>query len=62
MQILSFHLFAYGASVEGQEDVLYQENDDLVKVVAYGSGGLRKAEPNYPAHKLECLCLKLKVT
>ena len=46
------------ASIEGLGDVQYQEHDGLAKVVAYGSRGLRKSEQNYPAHKLEFLCLK----
>ena len=50
------------ASIEGLGAVLYQEHDGLEKVVAYGSRGLRKAERNYPAHKLEFLCLKWAVT
>ena len=50
------------ASIEGLEAVLYQEHDGLEKVVAYGCRGLRKAEGNYPAHKLEFLCLKWAVT
>ena len=50
------------ASIEGLGAVLYQEHDGLEKVVAYGSRGLRKAEGNYPAHKLEFLCLKWAVT
>ena len=32
----SHFILHIGASVEGLEDVLYQENDDLVKVVAAG--------------------------
>ena len=47
---------------EGLGAVLYQEHDGLEKVVAYGSRGLRKAERNYPVHKLEFLCLKWAVT
>ena len=50
------------ASIEGLGAILYQEHDGLEKVVAYGSRGLRKAERNYPAHKLDFLCLKWAVT
>ena len=50
------------ASIEGLGAVLYQKHDGLEKIVAFGSRGLRKAERNYPAHKLEFLCLKWAVT
>ena len=49
-------------SIEGLGAVLYQDHDGLEKDVAYGSRGLRKAERNYPAQKMEFLCLKLAVT
>lgn len=42
---------------------MYQVGPDGRKqVIAYGSRGLRKAEKNYPAHKLEFLALKWAVT
>lgn len=50
------------ASTEGLGAVLYQEQDGLERVVAYASRGLRNSERNYPAHKLEFLCLKWAVT
>ena len=50
------------ASVEGLGVVLYQKHDGFEKIVAYGSRGLYKAKGNYPAHKLEFLCLKWAVT
>ncbi len=43
---------------EGLGAVLYQEQDGLERVIAYASRGLRPSERNYPAHKLEFLCLK----
>ena len=46
------------ASVEELGAVLYQEQDGIERVIAYASRGLRKSERNYPAHKLEFLCLK----
>ena len=46
------------ASTDGLGAVLYQEQDGLERVIAYASRGLRKSEWNYPAHKLEFLCLK----
>ena len=50
------------ASVEGLGAVLYQEQDGFERVIAYASRGLRKSERNYPAHKLEFLCLKWAIT
>lgn len=50
------------ASTEGLGAVLYQVQDGLERVVAYASRGLRSSEKNYPAHKLEFLCLKWAVT
>ena len=49
------------ASTEGLGAVLYQEQDGVEKVIAYASRGLRNSERNYPAHKLEFLCLKWAV-
>ena len=46
------------ASTEGLGAVLYQEHDGIEKVIAYASLGLHASERNYPAHKLEFLCLK----
>ncbi|MEW8338813.1 MAG: ribonuclease H family protein, partial [Candidatus Thiodiazotropha taylori] len=50
------------ASTEGLGAVLYQVQDGLERVIAYASRGLRNSERNYPAHKLEFLCLKWAVT
>ena len=50
------------ASTEGLGAVLYQVQDGQEKVIAYASRGLRNSERNYPAHKLEFLCLKWSVT
>ena len=46
------------ASGDGLGAVLYQVQDGKERVVAYASRGLRSSERNYPAHKLEFLCLK----
>ncbi|MCG8034660.1 MAG: DDE-type integrase/transposase/recombinase, partial [Candidatus Thiodiazotropha taylori] len=50
------------ASTEGLGAVLYQEQDGVERVIAYASRGLRNSERNYPAHKLEFLCLKWAIT
>ena len=50
------------ASFEGFGAILYQEQDGVERVIAYASRGLRSGERNYPAHKLEFLCLKWAVT
>ena len=42
--------------------VLYQEQDGVERVITYASRGLRASERNYPAHKLEFLCLTWAVT
>ena len=46
------------ASSEGLGAVLYQVQEGYERVIAYASRGLRPSERNYPAHKLEFLCLK----
>ena len=46
------------ASREGLGGVLYQEVDGKLHPVAYASRSLSPSERNYPAHKLEFLCLK----
>ncbi|KAK3726814.1 hypothetical protein QZH41_019605 [Actinostola sp. cb2023] len=51
------------ASQEGLGATLSQKQDDgTERVIAYASRALRKSERNYPAHKLEFLCLKWVVT
>ena len=50
------------ASQEGLGATLCQNQGGKERVVAYGSRGLRIAERNYSAHKLEFLCLKWAVT
>lgn len=50
------------ASGFGLGAVLYQEQDDLKRVIAYASRGLSRSEQRYPAHKLEFLALKWAVT
>lgn len=50
------------ASSFGLGAVLYQEQDCRERVIAYASRGLRNAERNYPAHKLEFLSMKWAIT
>lgn len=50
------------ASTEGLGAVLYQEQDGLERVISYASRGLRASERNYPAHKLEFLCMKWAIS
>ena len=50
------------ASTEGLGAVLYREQDGVERVIAYASRGLPNSERNYPAHKLEFICLKWAVT
>jgi transposase InsO family protein len=50
------------ASGTGLGAVLYQEQEDGIKVIAYASRGLNKTEANYPAHKREFLALKWSMT
>jgi transposase InsO family protein len=50
------------ASTYGLGAVLYQQQGDQMRVVAYASRGLSRTERNYPAHKLEFLALKWAVT
>ena len=50
------------SSGKGLGAVLYQEQDGVKRVISYASRGLTRSELNYPAHKLEFLCLKWAVT
>lgn len=50
------------ASCDGLGATLSQFRDGRECVVAYASRALRRSEHNYPAHKLEFLCLKWAVT
>jgi hypothetical protein len=50
------------ASMLGFGAVLYQEQDNKKRVIAYASRGLSKSKKNYPVHKLEFLALKWAVT
>ena len=52
----------YIASGDGLGAVLCQKQEDKVRVIAYASRALTKAERNYPAVKLEYLALKWEVT
>ena len=50
------------ASGDGVGAVLYQVQNGKERVISYASRGLHNSERNYPAHKLEFLCLKWAVT
>lgn len=50
------------ASTEGLGAVLCQEQGGKLRVISYASRRLGKSEENYPAMKLEFLCLKWAVT
>ena len=49
------------SSTDGLGVVLYQKQDGKLRVIAYASRSVSKAESNYPAHKLEFLALKWAV-
>ena len=42
--------------------MLYQEQDNEKRVIAYASRTLSSSERNYPAHRLEFLALKWTIT
>ena len=46
------------SSTDGLGAVLYQKQDGKLRVIAYASRSVSKAESNYPAHKLKFLALK----
>lgn len=50
------------ASTTGLGAALYQEQEGMLRVIAYASRGLSTSESRYPAHKLEFLALKWSVT
>uniref|UniRef100_A0AAR2JKB7 Gypsy retrotransposon integrase-like protein 1 n=1 Tax=Pygocentrus nattereri TaxID=42514 RepID=A0AAR2JKB7_PYGNA len=50
------------ASTTGLGAALYQEQEGIMRVIAYASRGLSRSESKYPAHKLEFLALKWAVT
>ena len=50
------------ASSDGLGAVLYQNQDNQRRVIAYASRSLSPSERNYPAHKLEFLALKWAIT
>lgn len=50
------------ASTTGLGAALYQEQEGVLRVIAYASRGLSKSEAQYPAHKLEFLALKWAVS
>ena len=49
------------ASYDGLGAVLYQQQDEDLKVIAYASRSLSPAEKNYHSNKLEFLCMKWAV-
>ena len=49
------------SSTDGLGAVLYQKQDGKLRVIAYASRSVSKAESNYPANKLEFLALKWAV-
>ena len=49
------------SSTDGLGAVLYQKQNGKLRVIAYASRSVSKAESNYPAHKLEFLALKWAV-
>ena len=49
------------SSTDGLSAVLYQKQDGKLRVIAYASRSVSKAESNYPADKLEFLALKWAV-
>lgn len=56
------YLLHTDASTTGLGAVLYQEQENHLRVVGYASRGLSRSESRYPAHKLEFLALKWSVT
>ena len=42
--------------------MLYQQQDDIDRVISYASRSLKPAERNYPTHKLKFLALKWTIT
>ena len=50
------------ASKEGLGSILYQKQDGMTRVIAYGSRTLRKSEQNYHSSKLELLAIKWAIT
>ena len=50
------------ASGDGLGAVLYQDQNDQRRVIAYASRSLSPSERNYPVHKLEFLTLKWAIT
>ena len=50
------------ATSDGLEAVLYQNQDNQRRVIAYASRSLSPSKRNYPVHKLEFLAFKLAIT
>ena len=50
------------ASSKGLGAVLYQKQNETMRVIHYASRGLKRSEKNYPAAKLEFLALKWAIT
>ena len=50
------------ASKKGLGAILYQKQDGVLRPICFASRALKPSEANYPAHKLEFLCLVWSVT
>ena len=50
------------ASEQGLGALLYQKQNEKLRVIAYASRGLKTSQQNYPEHKIEFLALKWAVT
>ena len=63
MQIIPYHFEVHtDASGSGWGAVLYQKQDDRLRVIAYASRRLSPPERHYSANKLEYLALKWAIT
>lgn len=55
---LPFELHTDASQSGGLGAILYQRQDNKLRVIAYASRGLKPSETRYPAHKLEFLAMK----